>query len=133
MEQLDNQRNTHTVRFIFTVVGLLLMAAGLGVVLFVALASRTGEDGVSNRSLIHVAWACLAMLGGVLILLVLTVMRYIRHRWLGRDLPPTANHPDAWEVAGQRMMPVSPNREASGEWRGDGEADEPDAGPDDEL
>jgi len=127
MEELDYRRNRHAVRFMLVMLGLAMIAGGLIVVLAFALSSMAGVSGRVLHLLAQVAWVSLALLLVVLIVLIWTVMRYIRRQLLSDNVPPASEHPDAWEVAGRRLKLDDAARGSSGHWRAEG----PDPGEDD--
>ena len=87
------------------VVWLAALCVGLGVLLGLLLRDAADADaaGRTQQAQARLAWVCLAMLAGTLVVLVWTVLRYIRFRTVRPPRPRPTPHVDAWALAGQRL------------------------------
>lgn len=108
-----------TVSFVLVLFWLLLLAGGLGVLMFALLHEADQSDLEARLFRFRLAWICLALLGGVLVLIVWTIMRYVRQRALPHGSRKPTPYVDAWAAAGQRFQLRDDDED-----RGDGDAED---------
>ena len=111
------------------VVWLALLCVGLGVLLVLMLRAAADAPSDTRLGLAHLAWVCLALLGGTFLVLVWTVLRYVRFRTARPPRRRPTPHVDAWKLAGQRLRledAPDPLEEEQGDERDD--EDEPGRG-----
>ena len=115
----ENLPRYRTASFVLVLFWLLLLAAGLGVLMFALLSNVDESDPDARLFRVRLAWVCLALLGGVVVLLAWAIMRFVRQRTLpARPRKPTP-HVDDWAEAGKRFQ--LPDKDAE---QDDGEAPE---------
>jgi len=120
MEDIDYRQDRQSRQFVFSIMGLSVIAIAMVLMLVVALQCMPHIDGAVFRLLANIAWLSLTLLLAVLVFLAWTIMRFIRHRLLARRLPPSEEHLDAWEAAGERMnLDNKAANSSSGQWRED--------------
>jgi len=91
--------------FLVMVIWLAALCVGLGVLLALLLRDAADADaaGRTQQAQARLAWVCLAMLAGTLVVLAWTVLRYIRFRTARPTRRRPTPHVDAWALAGQRL------------------------------
>jgi hypothetical protein len=96
---------SRTASFVFVMLGLGLLAVGLGFMLVITLGgARDIADPVTQRLLLRLAWLSLLLLSLTLILLLWSVIRHVRYR-IHWDAPVRpSEYVNAWELAGQRFQ-----------------------------
>jgi len=96
---------TRGVSFVFVVLGLVALAAGLLAMLFIAIQGASEiPDPPAQKFLLRLAWLSLLLLGMTLVLLVWAILRHVRYRL--RSGPPLkpSTYVNAWELAGKRFQ-----------------------------
>ena len=95
-----------------------VLSVGLSTLMYFLLHGATETVEQARTFRLRLAWMCLVMLGGTLVLLLWSVMRYFRFRVGGRAEHAATPHVDAWAVAGRRFQLEDEDRPAAGDDEG---------------
>jgi len=120
--ELDPDKPARSASFVFVVLGLVAICAGLGAMLYVTTAAVGGvTDEPTRKLLLRLAWGSLALLCVALVLLMWAVLRHIRQAVTGSPPLPPSQYVNAWELAGKRFkLP----EEDEDKWRTDDDEEE---------
>jgi hypothetical protein len=91
-------------RFGGLIVSLLVLAGGMGALLWITLDQAAAADNERRRGMLMIAWMSLAMLTLSLLLLLWAVLRWVRARQGPLKRAEPTPYVDAWSLAGQRMQ-----------------------------
>jgi len=102
--EIGPDRTVRSLSFLFVAVGLVLICAGLGAMLFLAVsAAHQAADLPTKKLLIRMAWISLVLLLLSLLLLVAAAFRHARYRLEAQQPTRPTPHVDAWAEAGRRF------------------------------
>lgn len=116
METIDEEGKSRSASFLITLIFLIGMAVGLGILLGLVVHGADSAEGVSRKLLARLAWMSLAMLSLTMVMLFWLVAHYLTRRIRPHRHEPT-QYVDAWSLAGQRTKPQveEPEEEDEGE------------------
>lgn len=104
METIDHSNGSRTASFIVTLLFLVAMVTGMGIMFGLTLHGAQGATDEVKKLLRLLAWMSVAMLGLTLLMLFWLVVRFMMRRIRPQGHGPT-EYVDAWSLAGKRVKP----------------------------
>jgi len=122
------------VSFVVVFVGLVIICAGLGAMMFITIeAAMTVNDPSARKLLARLAWTSLALLCLALVMTVWVLLRYVRQRMRDAQRPlEPSKYVNAWELAGKRFQLNEDNEPEDPDYLPDNGQDDEDDDDEDE-
>ncbi len=128
---IERPRLIRRIEFAVMVITLMVMATGLGCLMFITAGHAADEpDSDTRKMLARLAWMSLALLALVVVVLAWLVIRHAALRLRERKTKPAPTpYVNSWALAGKRIQ-IPPDAPETLADLGIGEDDDSDEGPD---
>ena len=121
--EIDPKSTGQIANFVILIAALFVISIGLGALTFLTIQAADVTDDVAVRKLLaELAWVAVALLGLTLVVLMWSVMRFVRSRITVSRTHTRTPYVDAWAEAGRRYQLTE--EDLKGEYPGAEEDDE---------
>jgi membrane protein implicated in regulation of membrane protease activity len=124
---IETDTSYRSASFVVVLVGLVIICAGLGAMMFITIEAASATTDVAIRKLLaRLSWLSLVLLCLALLMTTWVLMRYVRHRLHDGAAAPAepSSYVNAWEIAGKRFQLNEDNEPEDPDYLSDDEDDE---------